>query len=78
MNYKEQQYQRQIELIESSQLFDNTQGGAYFMGKPRTFVLKSAINNLHPSIREKALKYFEENKIDWWRGNGPSGHTLSS
>lgn len=78
MRYKDLQYIRQIEFIENSPLFDNSKGNGYFMGKERAFVLQTPTTNLYKPIRELAIKYFKENNIDWWRGNSPSGHTLSS
>ena len=48
------------------------------MGKARSFVLKDGMNNLYEPIRYGVLRYFKDNKITWWGGNKPSGHTLSS
>ena len=76
MNYKNQQYARQEALIKERALFDGVTGGGRFMGKPRTFVLQDPEANLYAPIREYVKAYFAENGIDWWRGNGPSGHTL--
>lgn len=78
MNYKDKQYERQESLIEQGVIFDRIKGGGRFIGKPRSFVLEEAEVNLYAPIRANVLKYFEENRIDWWRGNRPSGHTLSS
>lgn len=78
MNYKNQQYARQEALIKERTIFDGVTGGGRFMGKPRTFVLQDPEANLYAPIREYVKAYFAENGIDWWRGNGPSGHTLSS
>ena len=78
MNYKDKQYERQESLIEQGVIFDGVKGGGRFMGKPRSFVLKKVEKNLYAPIQAKVLKYFKENRIDWWRGKRPSGHTLSS
>ena len=78
MNYKDKQYERHESLIEQGVIFDGVKGGGRFMGKPRPFVLKKVEKNLYAPIQAKVLKYFKENRIDWWRGKRPSGHTLSS
>ncbi len=76
--FQETERLKQVSLIDSSKLFDNSRGGGSFMGKPREFVLKEAKNNLFSPIREDVVSYFEENKISWWGGKAPSGHLLSS
>lgn len=78
MNYKDKQYERQELLIEKGVVFDGVAGGGRFRGKPRSFVLEIAEVNLFTPIRGKVLNYFKDNRINWWRGNKPSGHTLSS
>ncbi len=72
------QYERQERLIENSDLFSGDKGNGYFRGIPRSFVLRNGMNNLYAPIREGVIKYFKENKISWWGGGKPSGHTLSS
>ncbi len=76
--YQEAQRTKQIDLIESTDIFDNSDGGGYFMGKPRDFVLNEPMSNLYPSIRTDAINYMNSNNISWWGGDKPSGHTLSS
>lgn len=76
--YKKSQYERQERLIENSDLFSGDKGNGYFRGIPRSFVLRNGMNNLYATIREGVIKYFKENKISWWGGGKPSGHTLSS
>lgn len=78
MNYRNKQCERQELLIEQGVIFDGIEGGGRFRGKPRPFVLEKAEVNLYAPIRAKVLKYFEENSINWWGSNRPSGHTLSS
>lgn len=78
MNYKNQQYARQEVLIEEGKVFNSVAGGGRFGDKPRPFVLQEPEANLYAPIREKVKAYFTDNHIHWWRGNGPSGHTLSS
>ena len=76
--YKNSQYARQEDLINNSDIFSGDKGNGYFMGRPRPFVLKDGMNNLYQPIRNDVLLYFKENKISWWGGDKPSGHTLSS
>ena len=76
--YQEEERTKQISLLDNSQLFDNSKGGGFFMGKSREFVLTEPINNLFSPIREDVVLYFKENNISWWGGNTPSGHLLSS
>ena len=77
-SYKDSQYARQEDLINNSGVFNGDKGNGYFMGKPRPFVLRDGVNNLYEPIRNDVLLYFKENKISWWGGDKPSGHTLSS
>ena len=76
--YKISQYARQEDLINNSDIFCGDKGNGYFMGKARPFVLRDGMNNLYQPIRNDVLQYFKENKISWWGGDKPSGHTLSS
>ena len=76
--YKNSQYIRQEDLINNSDIFSGDKGNGYFMGKPRHFVLKDGMNNLYEPIRNDVIRYFKDNKISWWGGDKPSGHTLSS
>lgn len=85
MDYKKQQEQRQVKLIEQGLCFDGAEGGGNFMECARPFVLKNPHRqektspNLYHSIRENcATEYFKANNISWWHGEGPTGHTLSS
>ena len=76
--YRNSQYIRQEDLINNSDIFSGDKGNGYFMGKPRHFVLKDGMNNLYEPIRNDVIRYFKDNKISWWGGDKPSGHTLSS
>lgn len=58
MTYKTDQQKHGVKLIQEG-FFDNDEGGAMFMGKPRSFVLQDGIYNLYPAIRDDALSYFE-------------------
>lgn len=77
MTYKTEQQKHGVALIQEG-FFDGDEGGALFMGKPRSFVLQDGLRNLYPSIRDDALAYFELNDVKWWHGNYPTGHVLSS
>lgn len=80
--YQEAQRQHQIDLIKSTNLFENTKAGAKYKNKERDFVLLDGKYNLFNSInnkeRECVLNYFETNNISWWGGKNVSGHVLSS
>lgn len=77
MSYKDSQYKRVEDLIRSSDIFNGDSGDGKFGGKNYRFVLNNNINNLYPSIRDGVLKYFEKNRIAWWKGK-LTNHTLSS
>ena len=77
-DYKEQQKWRQAELLQKSNLFDNIEGDGTYRGKVYPYILKEGAANLYSPIREGALQYFSENKIQWWGGKMPTGNTLSS
>ena len=72
---------RQTTLIKDGFFGSSENGNGNFKGKPYPFVLQQKNNvftNLYEPIRNKALAYFSENKIDWWAGKLPTGHVLSS
>jgi len=75
MGYKRDQ--REVQ----SKFFDN-KGGGLFNNKSYNFVLKEEFrkDNLYENIADEAIKYFEDNKIEWWRGKEdlPTNHMLSS
>lgn len=78
-NYKEQQKQHQAELIQRApELFDHVEGYGIYGRKEYPYILKDGAANLYSPIREGALQYFSENKIQWWGGKMPTGNTLSS
>lgn len=77
--YQELQRKKAINLIKSGNpIFYGSQAGKYFMGKPRDFVLIENLKNIFAPIRTEVVEYFKENKISWWGGKKPTGHTLSS
>lgn len=77
--FQEAERERAQALVASrSDLFDRSETGARFFGKPRPFVLQQPATNLYAPIRVSAVKYFSSNKISWWGGRGPTGHLLSS
>ncbi|MBO7495628.1 MAG: hypothetical protein J6T98_03665 [Salinivirgaceae bacterium] len=78
MGYKEKQCEKQQRLIETTNLFDGAEANMEFRGEEREFVLKDGKFNIYKPIREKVIKYFEDNGIQWWGGKKPSGHVLSS
>lgn len=77
-NFREDQRKKAVELIEKSRLFESDGAMKEFRGKKREFVLQDGNKNLHESIREDALGYFENNHVSWWGGKKPTGHVLSS
>ena len=78
-NYQETQRSKAIDLIKSkSPVFYGSRGGRKFMTKFRDFVLMENLNNLFEPIRNEVVEYFKENKVSWWGGSKPTGHTLSS
>ena len=77
--FQEAERERAQQLVATrSDLFDRSETGARFFGKPRPFVLQQPATNLYAPIRVTAVKYFSSNKISWWGGRGPTGHLLSS
>jgi len=72
---------RQVSLINEGFFGVDEKGNGKFKGKTYPFILQQRNNvftNLYEPIREQALAYFDENKIDWWAGKQPTGHVLSS
>ncbi|MCE1164516.1 MAG: hypothetical protein LWX07_03835 [Bacteroidetes bacterium] len=54
-------------------------GWGRFEGIKRNYVLIRPNFNLWHGIRYEALRYFDNNNIDWWENDSmPSGHILSS
>ena len=87
--YREIERNRAVGLIKSksNHIFNDDTGGEEFGGHKYDFVLVDGKNNLYPPLLDEndasikkntVLKYFTDNKIAWWRGNEPTGHTLSS
>lgn len=59
-------------------IFEHDIGGGMFMGCEREYVLADSDLNIYPPVLESVKDYFKKNKVAWWRGNSPTGHTLSS
>jgi hypothetical protein len=78
MNYRDEQIGKMENLIKTSSLFNKDSGNGEYRKKPRPFVLKKSQNNFFNPIFSDVINYFSKNKISWWGGLGPSGHTLSS
>jgi len=92
MGYYEQQRNKDINTLPNE--FFNDPGKGVFHIKDKdtkriipkylNFVLKDRTLNLWEEIRDKAIKYFEENSIEWHKDannepkKGPEGHLLSS
>jgi hypothetical protein len=83
--YRENERKWSVKLLKQSGIFYGDKGGGEFGGHKYDFVLMDGKNNLFSPILDDAIKYFEENKIAWWRGDtdedgklGPTGHMLSS
>ncbi len=78
--YQEVQRAHQMNLIQSSDLFEGVHGNGKFKGKERKFVLEEgqSSKNLYSDIRDQAQQYFNNNHIGWWSGKMVSGHVLSS
>lgn len=76
-NYLEQERKKIVSRRDS--IF-NDPGGGLYKNQPREFVLNTPDLNLWDGIRQEAFQYFSQNKIRWWneKGNGPTGHLLSS
>lgn len=71
-------YQRNQEEVQMKYFSKNRLGGI-FGKKNYPFVLKDYRDNFMSHVNvDSVLRYFEENKIGWWKGKFPTGHTLSS
>lgn len=77
MSFKKEQYLRAENLIKEGSIFNGDRGNGFFKGKPYSFILEDADNNLFAPIIEQTKKYFTKNKIAWWGGK-LANHTLSS
>lgn len=75
--YRDDEKNRIVSLRE--ELFNDLGYGEYF-GKKREFVLEKPELNIWDKVRDDAIKYFSDNKIQWHKGKGslPTGHLLSS
>lgn len=80
--YQENERNRMIELVKSNSIF---YGGKYGIlikrnggEKLHKEILLDEQNNIYKPILSDVLKYFKDNKISWWGGYKPTGHTLSS
>lgn len=78
MKYRDEQKQRVVSLLAGGAIFCHDIGGGMFMGREREFVLTDSNLNIYPPILESVKDYFKENRVAWWRGDSPTGHTLSS
>ena len=76
--YKELQRRHQVDLIAEGKIFDGIKGGGKYRGKKYDHILQCGNSNLFDKIRISTIKYFKNNRINWWGGIEPSGNTLSS
>lgn len=73
MDYRQTQIEVQKGLFKADQL------GGLFDKKSYEFVLRDFCDNFAPQIQTRdIINYFDDNKISWWKGKQPTGHTLSS
>lgn len=78
-DYLEAERIRHLQMIrDKNPVYYGAEGGGYFLGDKRDFVLTEGYKNLYEPIREDAISYFRENNISWWGGAKPTGHVLSS
>jgi hypothetical protein len=76
--YRENERVKAETHIKKGDLFYGEKGGGKFGKVSYDFVLMNGKNNLLKPIQDDAIAYFDKNKIAWWRGTEPTGHTLSS
>jgi hypothetical protein len=77
--YQESQRSKSIKRIkDNNPVFCGGQGGGFFKGSKREFILTDGLKNIYEPIRNDVIKYFSDNKISWWGGENPTGHVLSS
>ena len=77
MSFRDSERSRLIGLRDG--IFKDPGSGPFF-GKTREFVLSDPALNLWEGIRQDAIEYFKNYKIQWWQGESdePTGHLLSS
>ena len=76
--YYESEKKKQISLLNNPEIFQGAKGGGKYKNHTYEHILEDGINNLHPSIKANAIKYFSENGISWWNGSSPTGNLFSS
>lgn len=77
--YQEDQRAKNIHYLKTKNpcFYGGTPGFSY-RGKKRDFWLVEDLKNLYEPISDEVIRYFNKNKISWWGGRNPTGHTLSS
>ena len=75
--YRNREKKKILTLIDKG-WFNNDTGDGEFGGHNYKFIIKNSDNNFFPPILNDAKEYFKYNNIEWWKGNEPTGHTLSS
>lgn len=72
-NYKDEQLEKQKDF------FRTTKPKCKFEGEGAKPFLENRRDNFAPQIKyEDVIGYFKANNINWWRGNEPTNHVLSS
>ena len=75
--YRNQEKKRAVKLIKNG-WFNGDPGDGKFDDIKYSFVLENSENNFYQPVVKHAREYFKNNNIAWWKGDEPTGHTLSS
>lgn len=73
MTYKDRQ-----KVIQKSFFGESKIGGIYRSRHYDHILLNEKDNFISQEVYNNAIKYFDENGIQWWNGKQPTGNTLSS
>ena len=78
MNFKNSQYKRVVNLIQTTLAFEGDPGNGSFRKKSYHYVLEQSDKNIFSQIRNSVKEYFTKNQISWWGGKTNTNHSLSS
>ena len=78
MNFKNSQYKRVVNLIQTTLAFEGDPGNGSFRKKSYPYVLEQSDKNIFSQIRNSVKEYFTKNQISWWGGKTNTNHSLSS
>lgn len=86
MKYIEQRRSLAVDQItKRNSIFNSDSGGGVYKKSRRDFFLLDYENNFFEGLRtikgirsNLVVEYFRRNKVSWWGGKTPTGHTLSS